>query len=325
VSLALGSIKLEAPFFQAPLSGYSDRAMRILAREHGSALTFAPVMLAKSAASEGMWRKAASVVRDDEHPIGGQILGREPEIMAKAARALVQAGYDLIDLNFACPAPKVLRRKRGGYLLNEPQLLMQIYRRVRESVSCPVLMKLRAGYDGSSRSRDNFQRICRQAADEGIDALIIHGRTVVQRYRGKADWRIIEDLRQRLPHATIIGSGDLLSAEAVVHRLQSQAVDGVAIARGAVGNPWIFQQVAAWLDGRGPLPQPGLAEQGRMLLRHFELVSDIYRPGKALRYFRKFSVRYCRHHPQRKQVQMELMAAEDRGQVLRAINHWYGI
>ena len=157
--LKIGNVTLDVPFFQAPLSGYSDYPMRKMARDFGAPLTFSGVMLAKSAANPKVLAKAVFRPGEDEHPIGAQILGAEPEVMAAAAKALVGVGYDLIDLNFACPAPKVLRRHRGGYLLNEPEKVIQIYRCVRSAVSCPVIMKLRIGFDSSEASRENFHQI----------------------------------------------------------------------------------------------------------------------------------------------------------------------
>ncbi|MBN1804742.1 MAG: tRNA-dihydrouridine synthase family protein, partial [Sedimentisphaerales bacterium] len=157
--LKIGSLILKVPFIQAPLSGYSDYAMRRLGLDFGVPLTFSGVMLAKSAAHPKLLRNPAFRPHDDEHPVGAQILGNDPATMAKAARALEDAGYDLIDLNFACPVPKVVRRQRGGYLLKEPEMVMEIFNRVREVVTCPVTMKLRTGFDSSMESYDNFHRI----------------------------------------------------------------------------------------------------------------------------------------------------------------------
>jgi tRNA-dihydrouridine synthase B len=321
--LKLGHISLDVPFFQASLSGYSDYAMRRMALDFGSPLTFAGVMLAKSAAHPGVAEKPAFIPRDDEHPVGAQILGTEPQVMAKAAKELINVGYDLIDLNFGCPAPKVLRRGRGGYLLKEPEKVIAIYRCVRGAVDCPVLMKLRIGFDKSEQSRENFLEIVSKVSAAGVDALIIHGRSVQQRFRGTADWECLARLKNQFPKVTIIGGGDLFEAEAIVERMNSTGVDGVVIARGAVGNPWIFRNLRAVFDGGGPLEPPGIEEQGRVILRHFELVSELYEAEKAIRYFRKFIVGYCKLHPERKKAQQGLLTANDRKELLAAVKKWY--
>ncbi len=323
--LKLGTLKLDMPFFQASLSGYSDRPMRLLALEHGAPLTFGGVILSKTLLHPRVLKHPNYVVNDNEHPVGAQILGEDPETMAKAAKGLIGIGYDLIDLNFACPAPKVLRRQRGGFMSNNPDLIIDIYRRVREAVTCPVLMKLRIGYDDGAESLENFWQIVERTITEGIDALIIHGRTVIQKYRGKANWEILAEVKQKFPQTTIVGSGDLFTPETVVHRLATTGVDGVTIARGAVGNPWIFTETRALLEGKPKPPPPSIEEQGETLYKHFQRVLDHYHRKKGIAYFRKFSMGYCKRHPLRRKVQMALMAGKNEAEVTAAIREWYGL
>jgi len=306
------------------MSGYSDYAMRSLAKDFGSPLALTGVMLAKSAADPRVLKNSAFHPHADEHPVGAQILGEDPQIMVKAAKALVGLGYDLIDLNFACPAPKVLRRQRGGAMLNRPSQVVDIYRAVREAVTCPVLMKLRIGIDHSERSRDCFVEIVERVADYGIDALVIHGRTVDQKYGGKADWQVLAEVKRRFPQTAILGSGDLFDAATVLQRLQTSGLDGAVIARGAVGNPWLIRDVRAALEGR-PLPPPPTIEEQRQIIRlHFEGVLELHRPEKrAVGYFRKFMVGYAKRHPQRKKVLMTLLAAKTADQLLAGIEQWY--
>ena len=319
----IGNLNLSVPFIQAPLSGYSDYAMRRLGLDFGVPLTFSGVMLAKSAAHPKLLSKPAFRPHDDEHPVGAQILGNDPATMAKAARALEGAGYDIIDLNFACPAPKVLRRRRGGYLLKEPETVMEIYNRVREAVTCPVTMKLRIGFDSSRESYDNFHQIVFDAAQQKIDALTIHGRTVVQKFSGAVDWDLIAEIKHRFNGTTIIGSGDLFQPQATIQRLNNTKIDGVLIARGAIGNPWIYKGLnAVWAGKPSPNP-PMLAEQAEVIRKHFEMICHLYEPIKAVRYFRKFLVRYCRLHPKRKQAQKALLAAKSKAELLIVFRRWY--
>lgn len=321
--LEIGQIKLDVPFLQAPLSGYSDYAMRKLARDFGAPLTFAGVMLAKSAANPKVLKKPVFVPGDDEHPIGAQILGREPEIMATAAGRLEQAGYDLIDLNFACPAPKVLARSRGGFLINEPEKAIEIYKRVRQAVSCPVTVKIRAGYDNSEQSMDNFWRIITALSEERVDAITVHGRNVLQRFSGASDWEILGQIKRKFASTTIIGSGDLLNAEAAAKVLKTGKIDGVLIARGAIGNPWIFSRLRAILEGKKPPAAISIKAQGQVIRQHLELVCQLYEKKKAVRYMRKFLVNYCRLHPHRKKVQTNLLEANSKDELLAVIRQWY--
>ncbi|MBT7589660.1 MAG: tRNA-dihydrouridine synthase family protein [Candidatus Scalindua sp.] len=323
--LKLGDINLDVPFYQAPLSGYTDRAMRVLAHEYGAPLTYTGVILAKIVLHKKAFNKLFFQPRVDEGLVGAQILGGDPEIMAEAAAAFLNVGFNLIDLNFACPAPKVLRRHSGGYLLKDPETAIEILRSVRNTVSCPVTIKLRAGFDKSQESIDKFWQICQGAVAEGIDALVIHGRSVKELYRDKGDWEILSEVKREFPQATIIGSGDLMDAKTIVKRLKSSGLDGVIIARGAIGNPWIFNETRALWEGRSKPEKPDLTEQGEVLLRHYEMIAESRPMLKSIRYFRKFAVGYSKHHPKRKMVQADLIAAKKRDELYATVKKWYGV
>lgn len=324
-SLRLGSLILDVPFFQAAISGYTDYAMRRLAKEFGSPLTLTGVMLSKSVADPRVLKNPSFHPHDDEHPVGAQILGEDPQIMVKAARDLVGVGYDLIDLNFACPAPKVLRRRRGGAMLNQPSQVVEIHRAVRDAVSCPLLMKLRIGVDHSDLSSECFWEIVERVVSYGIDALVIHGRTVSQKYGGKADWQILMDVKRRFPKTVILGSGDLFDVATILQRLQTSGLDGVVLARGAVGNPWLIRDLREAIEGRPMPPPPTIEEQRQVILRHFEEVLKLRRTEKrAVGYFRKFLVNYAKRHPHRKKVLATLLAAKTADQLLAGIERWYG-
>lgn len=319
----LGNIVLDAPFIQAPLSGYSDRAMRAVSRSCGAGLTFSPVMLDMAALHPKAVRKANFAIGDDEHPIGAQLLGNDPETMARAAMVLVGMGHDLIDINFACPAPKVLRRGRGGEFLTKPSEAVAVYRAVRDAVTCPVTLKLRIGYEDPPRDNEAFWHICEHAVADGINGLVVHGRGVLQRYRGRADWEVVTELKLRFPETMVVGSGDIFTAEIAVERLRTAGVDAVLMARGAIGNPWIFAETRALLAGERPGPGPDLAEQGAVMLDHVRMCLELYERQKVAPYFRKFAVRYCRRHPRRKAAQMALMGVTDAEELIGAIKHWF--
>jgi nifR3 family TIM-barrel protein len=323
IGLKLGSLTLDVPFFQASLSGYSDYAMRTLARRFGCPFTMADMILDKSATNPRVLRKACFRPGADEHPIGAQIVGKTPATMAAAARALVAAGYDLMDLNFACPVPKVLHRGRGGALLDDPDTIIDILKAVRDAVACPVLMKLRIGADHEPRSLDYFWEVVTRTIEQGVDALVIHGRTVSERYRGKADWDLPAAVKSRFPHATIVGSGDIFDAAATVELMKKTGLDGFVVARGAVGNPWIYRDLRCVWENRPIPPPPDLAEQRLVMLEHFERILQCYPEYKAVRRFRKFIVGYVRRHPTRKLALLSLVKPRTRAEVKTAIDTWY--
>ena len=317
--LKIGNIILDIPFFQASLSGYSDYAMRAIARDCGAPLVFAGVFLAKSVPHPRVSNDPSFIPGEDEHPIGAQLLGEDPEIMAKAARVVWKAGYDLIDLNFACPAPKVVRRKRGGFLLNDPDKAIEIYNAVKESVDCPVTIKLRTSFD--NKSYDNFWQICSGAVAGNVDALIVHPRSVCQRFTGSANWAFLSEVKKRFPRTIIFGSGDLFSADTIKTNIKNTGVDGAVIARGAIGNPWIFSQLRDGCD----FVAPTLEQQGQVISKHFCLFREIYGRKNAARYFRKFAAAYCKLHPQRRKAQKAFFAAKTAEEFLAVVKQWYGV
>lgn len=321
--LRFGKIELDMPFIQAPLSGYTDHPMRVLARRFGCPLVFTGVMLDKISLHPKAIRQKKFHPFAEEHPIGAQILGSDPETMARSAAAFEQAGYDCIDLNFACPVPKVLRRERAGFLLRRPAVIRETFQRTREMVSCPVFMKIRIGFDSTEASREDFWTICENAAADGAEMLAIHGRTVEQKYRGHADWEAITEVKRAFPMLYIFGSGDIMTPETAVERARTSGVDGVIVARGAIGNPWIFQEIRALWEGRPKPPPPTLAEQKEVMLEHVEMILKLWPPKKAVPYFRKFTVGYCKRHPQRKKTMLAIMKARTAEQVIKTIEEAY--
>jgi len=321
--LKLGQLELDVPFFQAALSGYTDWAMRKLAKDFGCPLSLTGVMLAKSVANPKVLRKPEFRPQEDEHPVGAQLLSRTPATMAKAARDCVAVGYDLIDLNFACPAPKVLRRKRGGALLREPDLVIDILKAVKDAVDCPVLMKLRYGVNHKPDSEANFWHIVEQSIAQGVDALVIHGRTVDEKYRGKANWEILHQVKQAFAQATIIGSGDVFDAGQAVSVMAHTGLDGIVAARGAVGNPWLLRDLRAVFEGKSMPAPPTLLEQKEALLGHFNMVLQLYEERRAVGFFRKFAAGYTKPHPQRKTVLLAMMAATRKQDVYNVVEHWF--
>ena len=317
--LRIGPISLDVPMVQGPISGYSDLAMRELARSYGAMLTFAGLMLDKSVQYEKVWRKGQYVLGQDEGVLGGQLVGTDPAMMAQAARILEQRGFSVVDVNLACPAPKVLARGRGGAFLQKPEAAAEVVCAVRQAVSVPVTVKLRSSYHEGDAERDSFWRICELVVAAGVVALVVHGRAVEQRYRGQADWEVVRQVKERFGQTTVIGSGDIFTADAALERLEASGADDVVVARGAIGNPWIYSELSRAFGGLPPAGEPSVAEVGRVLLGHFERVLELYPAHKAVIHFRKFAVGYCRRHPERKETLLALMAAKTpeqlRGQV----------
>lgn len=298
--LQIGAIELKHPFVQAALSGYSDWAMRRLAREYGASYTIAEVMIDKFVNEVKGTGKTAHHFRvdDDDHPVGAQLMGADPAMFEPAAQRLVAAGFDVIDINFGCPVKSAMGGCRGGYHLGQPHTAIEILTRVRDVVppEIPVTVKMRRGIDDSQLSRDNFFEILEAAYEIGVASVTVHGRTVEQKYQGPSCRDFLHDVKAVAGERTVLGSGDLFTAEDCVEMLHATGVDGVTIARGAIGNPWIFRQAHALLTtGELPVP-PTVFEQREALSRHFELAAQS-QAESPLRALRKFGFKYARLHP----------------------------
>jgi tRNA-dihydrouridine synthase B len=203
--LRIGNIQLDAPFVQAALSGYSDAAMRLLARDYGCPYTINEVVLDKLVSVGGKRMKRMLSIPRADHPIGGQLMGSEPQQFAEAGNAMVELGYDVIDINFGCPVKKVLGRCRGGFLLSAPDVARDILRSVYDAVGgrTPVTLKMRRGMDDSAESESNFFSLFEYALEIGIAAITVHGRTVKQRYIGPSNWQFLERVKRHAGDRTM--------------------------------------------------------------------------------------------------------------------------
>ncbi len=325
--LALGPIQLDFPVVQAALSGYSDWAMRVIARRLGASYTLCEVLLDQFVIQVSRGKKADRYLRvtDEEHPVGAQLMGANPEDFAPAARRLVAAGFDVIDINFGCPVKKVLGRCRGGYLLGQVETALEIVARVREAVppEMPVTVKMRRGLDDSQASRDNFYRIFDGAFERGVAAITVHGRTVVQRYVGPSRWEFLRELKQHAGSRTVLGSGDLFTPQACLDMMAQTGVDGVTAARGAIGNPWIFAQARALAAGQSLPDPPSVFEQRDVIAEHYRLAEELYGPEVCGRHMRKFGIKYSKLHPQPREVRDAFVAVNHPGQWRDVLARWY--
>jgi tRNA-dihydrouridine synthase len=204
-------------------------------------------------------------------------MGALPEQFAPAALRLVEAGFDVIDLNFGCPVKKVLGRCRGGFLLSRPDTALEIVARVRDCLppKVPLTVKMRRGMDDTPESRDNFFTIFDGAYGLGVAAITVHGRTVRQRYDGPSSWDFLSEVKRHAGARIVLGSGDLFTPRDCLDMLARTGVDGVTVARGAIGNPWIFRQVRNLAAGR-PVTTPSLTEQREVFVEHYRLAEQIY-------------------------------------------------
>ncbi|MCG3136187.1 MAG: putative tRNA-dihydrouridine synthase [Phycisphaerae bacterium] len=323
--LKIGPIELPQPFVQAALSGYSDLPMRTIARRAGCCFTLNEVVLDQFVTYPGRKNKRDLAMTDEMHPVAGQLMGSDPTVFAEAARIMVDAGYDVIDINFGCPVKKVLGRCRGGWMLSHPPESLSIVQQVFDAVGqrVPVTVKMRRGLDDSAASYDHFMAIFEGAWAIGISAVTVHGRTVEQRYKGPSKWEFLRQLKAQYPQRTILGSGDLFTAEDCVRMIRETGVDGVTVARGCIGNPWVFRECAALWAGREKPAPPTIDEQRQVIGEHYRLATEFYGFERGSRIMRKHCIRYSKKHPSPKKVRMAFISVKKPDDWQRIFDEFY--
>jgi tRNA-dihydrouridine synthase B len=321
----IGPIELSIPFCQAGLAGYSDRAMRVVARRRGCPYAVTEALLDVILLSGGKGLRNSIDIDDEDHPTAGQVIGSDPDAMAAAARTLAEFGYDVVDLNFACPVKKIKNKARGGHMLQDLPRATDILRAARDAVPAhvPMTVSLRRAFDDSPAAADQFDQLIDAAWADGYAAVRVHGRTVKQGYQGRADWSFLRELKRRYPTRTILGSGDVFTAEDAVRMLTETGVDVVWIARGAIGNPWVFAHAAALLRGE-PIEPPTIGAQRAALAEHFAVAMQIHGESLAGRRMRKMGIKYSRFHPAAAEVKRDFIAVHSLRDWTGVLDRWYG-
>jgi len=236
------------PLFLAPMEDVTDASFRLLAREFGASIVVTEFVNADAIIRSIPSTLRKMVVADEERPVAIQLYGRDATTMAEAAKVAEEASPELIDLNFGCPVKKVAGKGAGAGMLRDIPLMLEIIRSVVNAVELPVTVKTRLGWDNDHII---IEELAEQIQEAGAQALTIHGRTRSQMYKGEADWEPIARVKQN-PNITIpiIGNGDVTSGEIALERFETTGVDAVMVGRGAIGQPWIFEEMRAVLDGK---------------------------------------------------------------------------
>ena len=236
------------PLFLAPMEDVTDASFRLLAREFGASIVVTEFVNADAIIRSIPSTLRKMVVADEERPVAIQLYGRDATTMAEAAKVAEEASPELIDLNFGCPVKKVAGKGAGAGMLRDIPLMLEIIRSVVKAVELPVTVKTRLGWDSDHII---IEELAEQIQEAGAQALTIHGRTRSQMYKGEADWGPIARVKQN-PNITIpiIGNGDVTSGEIALERFETTGVDAVMVGRGAIGQPWIFEEMRAVLDGK---------------------------------------------------------------------------
>lgn len=285
--LKIGSVELNNPFILAPMAGVCDLPFRLLCKEKGAAMVCTEMVSAKAIYYNNKNTKELLTIDKNEGPVSLQLFGSEPKLMAEMAKRIEEIPFDILDFNMGCPVPKVVNNGEGSALMKNPVLAGNIIEAMANAISKPVTVKIRAGFDAE---HINAVEIAKIAENSGAAAITVHARTREQYYSGKADREIIRLVKEAVS-IPVIGNGDIDCYESAKHMLEYTGCDGVAIGRGAEGNPWIFEELNAKYAGLD-YNKPSLEEVKEMIMRHARMLIDYKGEYIGIREMRKHAAWY---------------------------------
>ena len=317
--MKIGNLSLKNNVVLAPMAGITNLPFRMLVRNFGCSLAFTEMI-----SSVGLVRETEKSYRyldsaPGDKPLGVQIFGSDPIIMDKAVQIAMDRGADLVDINMGCPVKKVVKTGAGAALMRDPAKVKCILYDIRKAVPLPVTIKIRSGWN---RREINAVEIARIAEDCGVDAVIIHPRTVDQGFSGSADWNIIGDVKKCL-HIPVIGSGDIRKPEDAFRMISMTGCDGVMVGRAALGNPWIFKDIISYTDHERMVPSLLLSERERVIMEHMNM--EILYMGEYLgiRHFRKHLYWYSKGLKGNSQFKQKVGHIDDKDLILKEISDFF--
>lgn len=305
----------------SPMAGITDLAFRLICKEMGAGLVVTEMVSAKGLYYKDKGTKMLTSIEKEERPVSLQIFGSHPDIMGQVIKEDLnfRDDVDIIDINMGCPAPKIVKNGDGSALMRDPVLVAQILDKCVEASKKPLTVKIRSGWDKDSI---NAIEIAKIAEDSGVDALIVHGRTREMYYSGDADWDIIGEIKSRLK-IPVIGNGDIFKASDALNMMKYTGCDGVAIGRGAMGNPFIFKQINDLLDGR-EVYLPSYDEQLKTILAHIDLTCQLKGEKMAIKEMRKHIAWYVKGLRNSNEIKNLVNTLEDRWKIEEILKRYFG-
>ena len=288
--LKIGNVELENRYILGPMAGVTDLPFRLLCREQGAGLLCMEMVSAKAIYYNNRNTESLLEIHPNEKPVSLQLFGSDPKIMSEMAKRIEERPFAILDVNMGCPVPKVVKNGEGSALMKDPKLVYEIVSALVKAIEKPVTVKIRKGFDDD---HVNAVEIARIAEEAGAAAVAVHGRTREQYYSGKADWDIIRQVKEAVS-VPVIGNGDVTSPQKAAELVRLTGCDGIMIARGAQGNPWIFSEMIHW-EETGELPsRPDKDEVREMMLRHARLQLEYKGEFSGIREMRKHVAWYTK-------------------------------
>ncbi len=288
--LKIGNVELENRYILGPMAGVTDLPFRLLCREQGAGLLCMEMVSAKAIYYNNRNTESLLEIHPDEQPVSLQLFGSDPAIMSEMAKRIEERPFAILDINMGCPVPKVVKNGEGSALMKNPKLVYEIVSAIVKAISKPVTVKIRKGFDDDHVNAVEIAKIIEEA---GAAAVAVHGRTREQYYSGKADWDIIRQVKEAVS-IPVIGNGDVTSPQNADELVKQTGCDGIMIARGAQGNPWIFSEMIHWEETGELPPRPDKGEVREMMLRHARLQLEYKGEFSGIREMRKHVAWYTK-------------------------------
>ena len=306
MELRIGNTILENNVILAPMAGVTDLPFRLLCREQGAGCVVTEMVSAKAILYNNRNTKKLMQIHPQERPAAIQLFGSDPDIMAQIAARIEDGPYDFIDVNMGCPVPKVVNNGEGSALMKNPKQAEKVLSAMVKAVKKPVTVKFRKGFNDTSVNAVEFAKM---AEGSGVAAVAVHGRTREQYYSGKADWDIIRQVKEAVK-IPVIGNGDIFTPQDAGRMMEETGCDGIMVARGAKGNPWIFRRINHYLDTGEILPGPSIEEIQAMILRHGHMLAAYKGEQTAMREMRGHVAWYTKGMPHSAALRNEINQVE---------------